>query len=208
MPFHLVRYQQTGHLHFVTFSCYHRQPNLSLALNRDLFLSVIEQVRLRYRFDIIGYVVMPEHVHLLLSKPESGNLSIVVQVLKQIVSRKVSASEQHVESFWQRRFYDFNVRTERKRIEKLRYLHQNPVTRGLVEKPEDWQWSSFRHYAFDELYVVTVESSWMNVWRQSVNPTLRKSAKDGAPEHWFLGAIPGVRPIIPTQADSTASGCG
>jgi REP element-mobilizing transposase RayT len=60
-----------------------------------LFLSVLERVRQQYGFAIIGCVVMPEHVHLLLSKPERANLSIVVQVLKQIVSRKVSASEQH-----------------------------------------------------------------------------------------------------------------
>ena len=87
MPSQLKRFYETADLHFVTFSCYHRQPNLSLALNRDLFLSVIEQVRLRYRFDIIGYVVMPEHVHLLLSKPEHADLSVVMQVLTQTVSR-------------------------------------------------------------------------------------------------------------------------
>jgi putative transposase len=180
MPSGLKRSYDTADLHFVTFSCYHRQPNLSLSANKDIFLSVLEQVRRRYRFDIIGYVVMPEHVHLLLSKPERADLSVAIQVLKQTVSRGLSSSA----GFWQRRFYDFNVRTEEKRKEKLRYLHQNPVTRGLVEKPEDWQWSSFRHYAFDEL--VTVESSWLNLWRQSLNPTLRKSAKDGAPEHWLL----------------------
>jgi REP element-mobilizing transposase RayT len=51
---------------------------------------------------------------------------------------------------WQRRFYDFVVFTEKKRVEKLRYMHRNPVQRGLVLKPEDWLWSSFRHYAFGE----------------------------------------------------------
>jgi putative transposase len=179
MPPRLKRIYETADLHFVTFSCYHRQPNLGLPLNRDLFLSVIEQVRLRYQFDIIGYVVMPEHVHLLLSKPERAGLSVAIQVLKQTVSRKSSSPD----AFWQRRFYDFNVRTEDKRKEKLRYIHRNPVTRGLVESPEDWQWSSFRHYAFGELSLVTVESSWFDVWRPSVNPTLRKNTKDGAPEH-------------------------
>ena len=185
MPLRLKRFYENADLHFVTFSCYHREPNLQSSIRKDLFLSVLERVRQQYRFSITGCVVMPEHVHLLLSKPERANLSIVVQVLKQIVSRKVSASEQHapVESFWQRRFYDFNVRTERKRIEKLRYLHQNPVTRGLVEKPEDWQWSSFRHYALGEPFPVTIDSSWLNGWQPSVDPTLRKSAKDGAPGH-------------------------
>jgi len=52
--------------------------------------------------------------------------------------------------FWQSRFYDFNVWTQKKRVEKLRYMHQNPVTRGLVAEPEDWRWSSYRFYLLGE----------------------------------------------------------
>ena len=51
---------------------------------------------------------------------------------------------------WQKRFYDFNVSTSEKRVEKLRYMHRNPVKRGLVAAPEEWRWSSFRSYAFNE----------------------------------------------------------
>jgi putative transposase len=57
---------------------------------------------------------------------------------------------------WQKRFYDFNVRTEQKQIEKLRYMHRNPVKRGLVEKPEQWEWSSFRSYLSGETGLVRV----------------------------------------------------
>jgi putative transposase len=180
MPLRLKRLYENTDLHFVTFSCYHREPNLRPTLRKDLFLTVLERVRQQYRFGVIGCVVMPEHVHLLLSKPESTNLSVVLQVLKQIVSRKVSAIEPSAlaVSFWQRRFCDFNVRTEHKRIEKLKYLHQNPVTRGLVEKPEDWEWSSFRYYAFGEPFPVTIDSSWLVGRQPSVDPTLRKNAKD------------------------------
>ena len=64
------------------------------------------------------------------------------------------------EPFWQRRFYDFNVWTKKKRIEKLKYMHRNPVVRGLVEKPEDWRWSTFRHYALGEVGIVEIESEW------------------------------------------------
>jgi putative transposase len=58
---------------------------------------------------------------------------------------------------WQKRFYDFNVRTEQKQIEKLRYMHRNPVKRGLVEKPEEWEWSSFRSYLLGETGLVRVK---------------------------------------------------
>ena len=96
-----------------------------------------------YGFYVTGYVIMPEHVHLLISEPERSTLARALQALKQSVARKLIGGREH---FWQARYYDFNVWTKRKRVEKLRYMHRNPVKRGLVEKPEDWPWSSFRHY--------------------------------------------------------------
>ena len=70
------------------------------------------------------------------------------------------------EPFWQARYYDFNVWSERKFVEKLRYLHRNPVTRGLVAKPENWPWSSFRHYATGEVGTVEIESQWTALRRE------------------------------------------
>jgi putative transposase len=155
----LVRYYGTGHLHFITVSCYRRQPGLHTAARRNLFLRILEQTRRKYRFVVHGYVLMPEHFHLLITEPETGDPSVVMKVLKQRFSRQVkmlrkpTAAAQIAlwnstsEPVWQRRFYDFNVWSERKRIEKLRYMHRNPVKRGLVEQPEQWRWSSFRaHY--------------------------------------------------------------
>ena len=101
---------------------------------------------------------MPEHVHLLVGEPRRSSLSIALQVLKQQTSRKLK--QRGEVQFWQRRYYDFNVWSEEKRVEKLRYMHRNPVKRGLVEKPEQWQWSSFRHYANGQLGVVEIESQW------------------------------------------------
>jgi len=62
--------------------------------------------------------------------------------------------------FWLPRYYDFNVWSEDKRVEKLRYIHRNPVRRGLAERPEDWLWSSFRHYASGVEGAVEIESQW------------------------------------------------
>ena len=63
-------------------------------------------------------------------------------------------------AFWQARFYDFNVWSTKKRVEKLRYTHNNPVKRGLVESPELWAWSSCRFYSFDEAGPVQVNVGW------------------------------------------------
>lgn len=128
MPWGLKRFHGTRDLHFITFSCYRRQPLLGTPVARQAFESLLEQVRRKYKFFITGYVVMPEHVHILVSEPEDGKLSSAIQVLKQLVAQRLSPGK----TFWQARYYDFNVWSELKRKEKLRYLHRNPVKRGLV----------------------------------------------------------------------------
>jgi putative transposase len=81
--------------------------------------------------------------------------------------------------FWQIRYYDFNVFTDKKRIEKLRYMHRNPVVRGLVAKPEDWRWSSFRHYATGIEGDVEIESFWTAWKRESErSPPMSPNARD------------------------------
>jgi putative transposase len=128
-----------------------------------MFEEALERVRLRYGLYVIGYVVMPEHVHLLLSEPASAPLSKALQSLKSSVA-KLSVQR----PFWLPRYYDFDVYTARKRTEKLRYMHRNPVKRGLAERPEDWQWSSFCHYATGKLGTVEIESFWTAARREKV----------------------------------------
>jgi putative transposase len=160
MPWGLVRFQQSRCLHFITFSCYRRQPLLNTRYAKDVFERSLEQTRRSYRFCVIGYVVMPEHVHLLVTEPERATLARAIQSLKQSVSQKLNSHHGH---FWQARYYDFNVLSAAKRVEKLKYIHRNPVHRGLVARPEDWPWSSYRHYATGEVGTVQIElpvSAW------------------------------------------------
>jgi putative transposase len=155
----LERRQVEGDLHFVTFSCFHRCAYLASPAARDLFEDALQKAHSRYRFDVIGYVVMPEHVHLLLSEPHRELLAVALHGLKLSVSRRARQCP-----FWQARYYDFNVQTEGKRIEKLNYIHWNPMKRGLVDRPEDWRWSSYHYYQTGERGRVTVESSWRTPW--------------------------------------------
>ena len=158
MPWGLKRFQQSRDVHFITFSCYRRQPKLSNPGAPSIFLSALERVRKSRRLCVYGYVVMPEHVHLLVNEPEVGTLADALQSLKQGVARRLALRAD--QSFWQARYYDFNVWSERKFLEKLRYIHRNPVHRELVARPEDWMWSSFRHYATGEASAVEIESQW------------------------------------------------
>ncbi len=178
MPKGLRRYYGTGDLHFITCSCYQRKPWLDSDDRRDLFLNTLEEVRKGHRFVVLGYVVMPEHFHLLMSEPQVGTPSTAMQSVKQRFAQRVvprhrqrrrpgcpapcafckgrETSIPKPMPIWQPRFYDFNLWTEGKRIEKLLYMHSNPVKRGLVLEPEQWRWSSSRSYAFGEVGLVQI----------------------------------------------------
>jgi putative transposase len=162
MPKGLIRYQQSGCFHFINFGCYHRFEYLGTATSRNLFERSLETMRIRYDFVVCGYVVMPDHVHLLLSEPKNAILSKAIQALKLSVS-----VQSRQRPFWQPRYYDFNVDNEKKTVEKLRYMHRNPVKRGLVAKPEDWPWSSFRHYATGVEGTAEIESEWTGIKREA-----------------------------------------
>jgi REP-associated tyrosine transposase len=174
MPKGLTRRYGQGHLHFITCSCYRRVPLLGSVRSRNIFVQILGEVRDRYGFALVGYVVMPEHIHLLISEPVKGTPSTVMQVLKQRESRrlrrkprisrtsrqlKLPFREVHdfLAQFWQPRFYDFNLWSQNKFVEKLHYMHLNPVKRRLVSHPKDWPWSSFSFYERKEHGLVRID---------------------------------------------------
>jgi REP-associated tyrosine transposase len=169
MPWGLTRCHHSGQSHFVTFSCYHRRPLFTTDASPRIFESALERVRRSFGLHVYGYVVMPEHVHLLLSEPQQDTLADALKSLKQGVSRRLIGDTEH---FWQKRYYDFNIRNYPQFVEKLRYIHRNPVKAGLCERPEDWEWSSFRHYATGCEGRVEIESEWTARKRERAAGTL------------------------------------
>ena len=166
MPKKLKRYYGRGDLHFLTFSCYRRLPLLRTIRAPNVFVHALGKIRERYKFLLVGYVVMPDHVHLLISEPPNATPSVVLKALKRRVARDLRKNKRHASAaqlplsfmnagvglarFWQPRFYDFNVYTRHKKREKLEYMHGNPVKRGLVKSPDAWMWSSF-HFTTSHL---------------------------------------------------------
>ena len=154
MPSRLERRYGTQRSHFITCSCYRRMPLLSDDRIKRIFLSVLENTRQKYGFCVYGYVIMPEHFHLLIGEPETGDPGTVMQVFKQRVSHrglklhptlsgwpilshplgKGGVRKNGAPQFWQTRFYDFNVWSQAKKVEKIKYMHRNPVKRGLVAR--------------------------------------------------------------------------
>jgi putative transposase len=157
MPSSLKRFQTEGHYHFLTFSCCQRLPHLNNDRARIVFEETLEKLRKRHQFFVLGYVLMPEHVHLLLTEPKLHPIATTLSVLKGETSKLLKGERGQ---FWQVRYYDFNVFTSTKLVEKLRYIHRNPVERGLAAKPEDWPWSSFCHHLTGYQGRVEIESHW------------------------------------------------
>jgi putative transposase len=161
------RYNDPGHAHVLTFSCFRRQPFLSKDRSRQWFIEAVDRARLKHRFHVWAYVMMPEHVHLLLWPTAAEyDISNILNSIKQSVAKRalpfvrreapafLIRMEDHQPNgethyrFWQRGGgYDRNVFEPKTAIKQIEYIHANPVRRGLCTNPEDWLWSSAADYA-------------------------------------------------------------
>jgi putative transposase len=174
MPKNLKRRVGRGDLHFITFTCYQRRALLASVRARNLAVKILGEVRRRFGIALLGYVIMPEHVHVLIKEAPEIPPAKVIQVFKQRVSRQMRGRKRPqagqlslqfpkdgagLRRFWQRRYYDFNVYTEKKLREKLEYIHSNPVREKLVPHPRDWPWSSWTFYERGEGLLA------MNKWK-------------------------------------------
>jgi len=122
VPKGLKRFYGKGDLHFITASCYHREPLLGTAYRRNLFVKVLEQVRQRYEFVVVGYVVMPEHIHLLISELEKANPSVVIQALKLGKVRRLFATAPKTTEKWG------NLRFVEPHVPFLKRLEKDPTS--------------------------------------------------------------------------------
>jgi putative transposase len=177
----LQRFYGRDDLHFITFSCRERLPLLGSSGSRNTFVSALDEVRTQREFRLLGFVVMPEHVHMMVSEPRIGRPSDVMLSLKEKVSFRLNpsrekapaeltypeSSEDAPYAFWQRRFFDFNVWSSGKLEQKLDYMHRNPVQRGLVSHPKDWPWSSWANYEKGEMGLIRIDSLYGEDQEQS-----------------------------------------
>jgi putative transposase len=205
LPKGLHRRQGLRLLHFITCSCYRRLPLFASARSKNLFVKILGEVRDRHGFPLAGYVVMPNPIQLLIGEPAKGTPSTVMQVLKQRASRhlrrkprrKISSQplalpfpqrNDSLPQFWQPRFYDFNVWSQSKFVEKLQYMHMNPVKRKLVTHPKDGPWSRFSFYAKKDVGLVRMDS--VHGWELEIkvkNHALEKTSRTGHPKFYFKG---------------------
>ena len=174
-------YYEGNHLHFLTASTYRRARLFDSEPFQKVFIQTLAQLRTELGFHLLGYVLMPEHFHLLIWPQQQANPSRIIASLKQRTATQLlkllkqdsqsdwsqkmleavrlpdSVHDESTYRVWQRRFYDFNVWSEEKRLEKLDYMHANPVQRRLVDSPAAWPYSSWRHYHLQDCSVLSMD---------------------------------------------------
>ncbi len=156
------RLNTPGDAHELTFSCFNQQPFFDKEDHCLQFIKSINRAREIHCFNLWAYVIMPEHVHLLIWPPSiKYSISDILTSIKLSVSKSVIAKLKKLDSgelplmrtternrpyrFWMAGgAYDRNMNTRKALLNSVNYIHNNPVRRGLIENPEDWKWSSYR----------------------------------------------------------------
>jgi putative transposase len=170
-----------GELQFITTSTYRRAPLFLSQRFCHCFVQRLEEVREEMKFLLIGWVLMPDHFHLLVKPQPAETTPLIMKGLKEVTAGRILETLRenqqrpwcckmlarlrlpptvHDEShyrLWQRRFFPFNVHSEKKRREKMDYMHNNPVKRGLVNAPGDWPWSSWRFYFLQDTSILRMD---------------------------------------------------
>ena len=147
----LRHYDNLGTVRFVTFSTFRREPTFVTDSVRRLFVQHLSAIRERRRFTLLGYVIMPEHIHLVFRPTDDCMVGRLIGELKSrfardYFARNPSGRQNDRRVFWQRRCFDHNCRTPHSVWQKVAYCHNNPVRRGLVGSPSEWKWSSYNWY--------------------------------------------------------------
>jgi putative transposase len=140
------RYYENGCAYFITTKTRHNLPLFSSEINCKILLLSLEFFKLVLDYKIFAYCLMPDHLHIILQPIGVYNFSYIMKMLKGSFARKYNKMNSAEGRIWQRTFYDEGIRSIDMLLQKIEYIHDNPVKAGLVTSPEQYQYSSFNHY--------------------------------------------------------------
>jgi len=193
MPSGLRRCDEPGDVHFWTISCFRRLGFFHIDGMKQIVVDGLQLLRQKFGVCLVGYVIMPDHVRVVLLPHARGNPD------PRPISKLLNAFKQHVgfhgkkclrdhwqahgrlwsgplnqwtqggfdeKKVWSPHAYDFNINREETLVEKLEYCHKNAVTRELVDRPESWPWSSYRFYELSDRSMLSMDwdRQWPIVW--------------------------------------------
>jgi putative transposase len=171
--------------HYTTSVCFRRVPVFKSEKACELFIEALTETKRRLPFKLIGYVVMPDHTHLI-TNPINCDISAVMNSLKSASARKIidwlkesnyasslrklaldtPQKRGHRHSVWQKDFSSIDLWSPKFIRQKLNYIHLNSVRAGLCKHPVEWKWSSYRAYFPHEPGSVPMEMDLRGYWNQ------------------------------------------
>jgi REP element-mobilizing transposase RayT len=177
----LPRFHIEGHIYYITTVVYNRLPIFKRPSFIIPLMDSLNFYRYKQTFKLLGYVVMPDHVHLMIWPFGNSSVSDIMRDYKKFTSARLirqaevegmsdwltafqQAGEETRRSenkVWQDSYWDENVYTERFLRQKLNYVHRNPVRAGLVERPIDYRYSSYRNYELGEEWLIEIDRGWL-----------------------------------------------
>jgi len=177
----LQRFHIEGHIYYITTIIYNRLPIFTRPTFVIPLLDSLNFYRYKQEFKLVGYVVMPDHIHLIIWPFGNSTVSDIMRDYKEFTAKRIIRQAEvegiadWVEAFrqagettgrsnnkvWQDSYWDENVYTERFLRQKLNYLHRNPLRAGLVERPADHPYSSYRNYEFGEEWLIEIDRGWL-----------------------------------------------
>ncbi len=172
----LRHFDDDGRTRFITFGTHKKVPLITNNENRKIIIDAISFMREKYGFRLIGYVLMPEHIHLVIIPAEGNKVGRIigeikresaVRILDKMIKTKsplldklkVTRNGVRKHAFWQRRCYDHNCRTPETVWKAIEYCHNNPIKRGLVNDASSWKWSSYGFYHGNNEVVLKIDSA-------------------------------------------------
>ena len=177
----LRRFHIEGHIYYITTVIYNRLPIFTRPTFVIPLLDSLNFYRYKQEFKLLGYVVMPDHIHLVIWPFGNSTVSDIMRDFKEFTAKRIirQAEVESIEDWskafcyageetgrsnnkvWQDSFWDENVYTERFLRQKLNYVHRNPPRAGLVERPADYPYSSYRNYEFGEEWLIEIDRGWL-----------------------------------------------
>jgi REP-associated tyrosine transposase len=166
-----------GNTHFVTFNCAGRRNLLDTARSKQIVISVLNDLIEKNKVHVSAFVIMDDHVHAILWFDDDSTLPEVMKTWKRLSSYyllkrlkeispqivkhlQIKRNGRTVAALWTRRYYDFYFYSSNKITEKIEYIHENPVRKGLVQNPQDYKWSSARWYLLGQPVGVKIEPGY------------------------------------------------
>lgn len=177
----LKRIYLPNHCYFITTTAYGRQRLFVSDAVNEVLVGALDFCRGALLFQILGYVIMPDHMHILVLPEGEADITRIMHSFKNYTGRTIKKMLGLETPVWQHQFYDHVIRSDADLRARLEYMHGNPIRQGLVERIEAYRWCSWRNYFMDDHSAIMIYTGLVRPRREGVASDIQcRDEKDGS----------------------------